>query len=230
MSIDQLLNVSLILMFICSCSVFIIFFFINKIEPNKLVDSCFGTNCKAPRCIGYNCKCKDTFGDNSEAGYCVGENCQAGNCFGTGCKAGDCYGYGCKPGICFDPLCPYETCPQTNKRCKDGNAKRIIDNYFLKNRGYFHSGTILNPKLCDPDITLYDNIIGRTDSLNLKKIHYNIPYLSSITQIDPKTVNIQTEPKIFKNINCELCRNDNDQTICHTYTPTNKNGKIIWQS
>lgn len=226
----DVINILIASLFICFMFIIFKIFFFDRIYPNRTVDGCYGNNCKSPRCIGYNCQVKSCTGDNCEGGYCVGENCKAGDCIGTGCKAGDCYGYGCKPGVCFDPLCKYETCPQTNKKCTDGQAKRIENSFFLKNKNYFPNATTMNPPLCIPNVTLNDILIGRADRLNIKKTYFNDKRTVGVKEADNKHVIIETEPKIFKNLNCELCINGSGITKCHNYSPIiNKNGQIEWK-
>jgi len=224
----DIINILLASLFIlCMIIIFKIFFF-DKINPNKTIDGCYYDNCKAGRCIGYNCECKSCIGKNCEAGYCVGENCKAGNCVGTGCKAGDCYGYGCSPGVCFDPLCPRGTCPQVNKLCTDGKAMRIENSFFLKNKSYFPENTLLNPPLCNPQITMNDILAGRADGLGIDKIYFDIDNSEKLKELNKNI--IDSDKVIFKNLNCELCNKNGNNINCHKYLPAiDKNGKIMWK-
>ena len=229
-NIYTVISIFIIIIFIsCMSSIFKIFF-IDLFFPNKLVDGCYTDNCKASRCIGYNCECKSCYGTECEAGYCVGEGCLAGDCYGIGCLAGDCYGYGCKPGICHDPYCIEGVCPQTNKKCRDGKAKVIPQNFYLKNSSYFPKNTIMNPQLCNPTITLHDILIGRVKGLDLKKISYNQPPGCNLSELDNKKITITTDPPIFKNLNCELCIKDNKYAKCSRYDSIlGKKGQIEWK-
>lgn len=227
----NVINILLALLFILFFIIIFKIFFLDRISPNKIVDGCYSDNCKAARCIGYGCECKSCTGDKCEAGYCVGENCKAGDCSGTNCVAGNCYGYGCKPGVCFDPLCPYENCPQTNKKCIDGKALRIEDNYFLKNKSYFPNNTVLNPPLCDPNISLNDILIGRADGLDINKMYFNNINFPNLKELNNKEIIVNFDRPVFKNLNCELCLKDTNNNIkCHKYVSgIDKNGKIIWK-
>lgn len=234
MSYFDVINILLALLFILFMMIIFKIFF-GKIYPNKIIDGCYYDNCKAPRCVGYDCECKSCIGKECEAGYCVGENCKAGNCVGTGCIAGNCYGYGCKPGICIDPLCPYASCPQTNKQCTDGKALRIENSFFLKNKSYFPQNTTLNPPLCNSQITMNDILIGRADGLDINKMYFDNKIFENtkkVNKIDDKKVviNIDKNQGIFKNLNCELCKKTDNNINCRKYSPSiDKNGKIVWK-
>lgn len=202
-------------------------FYIDNYPPNTIINGCTGDGCIASNCIGYNCKCLACVGNSCQGGYCVGENCTAGDCYGENCKAGDCFGYGCKPGVCYDPKCTSTTCPQIIKNCKDGTAGLITkDLFYLKNRNYFPTQSILNPKLCKPYISLKDILAGRANTLNITNTSYNF---KSYTDNELNVLQ-SSKPSIFKNINCDFCIKNNTGAFCHNTNPyVNNELKILWK-
>jgi len=204
-------------------------FFINQYYIKKLIKGCSDHNCETPSCVRYNCKVEPCYGSECRGGTCIGENCKAGDCHGTNCKAGDCYGYNCKPGICHDPLCPLGKCLQLTKNCQDGKALRIDNTFYLKPRKYFPKGTIMNPPLCDPHITMKDILEGRTSELDLQEINYDVSYDNFQINLN-KTVVESSVPELIKNINCEICKKENNHMTCQKASPLfNQNGKIEWK-
>lgn len=195
-----------IIVLILSCLTII--FYINA--SNNNIKGCTGDFCKPIQklCYGANCKVGTCKGISCSASDCYGENCKAGNCIGENCRAGDCYGYGCQPGICFDPKCPQSTCPQVNKRCRDGKAFRLDDVNLIfigKNRcnNYITIDDIDNKRLDDIGIKLFcykDN----KDNKN-----YCIPpsFMKNKEYVKSNDINniIKISPTIYKNKNCEIC-------------------------
>jgi hypothetical protein len=209
------------------CSLYVIFrlLYVDRFKPETVLDGCVGDQCMSAKCVGFNCQCNSCVGTECQGGNCFGENCKAGDCIGTGCKAGDCYGYNCRPGVCFDPTCSYEICSQASKNCQDGKAY-ILKNSFMKYAPYFPQGTLLNPQLCDPEITLNDIMKGRTKKLKLDEMSFET---ESTAALNLKKISVSTDPKLFKNENCELCIKKNNKNYCDTHHPViNEKGKYEW--
>ncbi len=178
--------------------------FIKKVKAhrNKKGD-CFGNKCISIGCNGDGCK----------AGYCIGESCQAGNCVGKECIAGDCFGFNCNPGVCQDPDCPNGTCPQTNKICTDGKAYNIKRPFYYKYTKHLPEGTMLNPPLCSPSLTIKELRKGRGRDIDIKSLNiyqkHTIPYIDIFkngnSNIKDQDIVNYTIPNYRKNYNCQIC-------------------------
>lgn len=228
MILTIIVSLLLMIIFVAFLGTILKIFFIDYYPPNTIIMGCQGIGCQSQKCIGENCKCLPCEGDYCQGGFCVGENCKAGDCYGKKCKGGDCYGYGCTPGICHDPECPPEKCPQIIKNCTDGTAKRIsYDLFYLKNRKYFPKKSLLNPKLCEKDITLKDIMDGRAEDLDVE-MEFN--YKNNFYNNNEKIKLLSSKPKIIKNINCDLCIKDKNGLNCkNTYPFVSENGKLLWK-
>lgn len=223
------ISIILGLIFVFTMTVIFKFFFINQYYIQTKIKECNGDKCVNPKCIRYNCKVDPCNGSECQAGSCIGENCQAGDCYGTNCRAGDCYGNNCKPGICHDPLCPTGKCLQLNKQCYDGKALRIDNTFYLKPRKYFPRGTLMNPPLCYPKITMNDILLGRANNLNIQEITYDIVDDNGVIDLNKTTVK-RSIPELIKNINCDICKKEDNQIKCQIATPVfDQRGKIIWK-
>lgn len=195
--ISYTVGIIIIIIYLCCVSSCYYFVFMHQIDPDTIIHGCQGDSCQSKTCTGHDSICLECIGDNCMGGNCIGEFCQAGNCTGTNCKAGDCYGYGCKPGVCTDPDCPTDSCPQINKQCTDGKAKRIIDSKFINKKNTY--STLLNPPLCRNYVTYDDILKGRAKKLKIQNIQfYDV-------NKDNKLSKVTTTPQLVKNTNCELC-------------------------
>ena len=213
--------------FVTTLFLFVSFYYFGfkKVKSNKIIKGCKGNNCRSHNCYGRYCQTTWCDGDKCKAGNCIGEKCLAGGCRGTQCRAGDCYGYACKPGTCYDPKCPKETCPQQYKNCIDGKKLIIKQPFYWGLTKMFPNDTKLNPPICENKYRLRDLIEGRAQDLPIKSVHFKNKVTVPIeTLFDKKKMNnlglkqtteiSSTDPKIFKNKNCDLCVISNGKRIC----------------